>query len=73
MRESDFCWVFSDIESPSALGVRRDERESMLEQLCKHAISVWLKCRYDRWSNDENLLSIGLGKLILQSQGITPF
>ena len=73
MRESDFCWVFSDIESPSPLGVRRDERESMLEQLCKHAISVWLKCRYDRWSNDENLLSIGLGKLILQSQGITPF
>ena len=73
MRESDFCWVFSDIESPSALGVRRDERESVLEQLCKHAISVWLKCRYDRWSNDENLLSIGLGKLILQSQGITPF
>ena len=73
MRESDLGWVFSDIESPSALGVRRDERESMLEQLCKHVISVWLKCRYDRWSNDENLLSIGLGKLILQSQGITPF
>ena len=73
MRESDFCWVFSDIGTPSALGVRRDERESVLEQLCKHAISVWLKCRYDRWSNDENLLSIGFGKLILQSQGIAPF
>ena len=73
MIESDLRWVFSEIGTPSALGVRRDERESMLEQLCKHAISVWLKCRYDRWSNDENLLSIGLGKLILQSQGITLF
>ena len=73
MRESDFYWVFSDIGTPSALGVRSDERESVLEQLCKHAILGWLKCGYDRWSNDENLLSIGLGKLILHYQGITLF
>ena len=29
MRETNLGWVFSGIESPSALGVRRDERESV--------------------------------------------
>ena len=27
MRESDLGWVFSKIGTPSALGVRRDERD----------------------------------------------
>ena len=73
MRESDLYSVFIEIGTPSALGVRRDKRESVLEHYCKHPISGWLECAYDIWSNDENLLSIGLPKLILQSQGITPF
>ena len=29
MRETNLGWVFSGIGSPSALGVRRDERESV--------------------------------------------
>ena len=29
MREANLGWVFSEIGSPSALGVRRDERESV--------------------------------------------
>ena len=55
MRETDLGWVFSAIGSPSALGVRRDEGESV-EQQCKQPISWWLECGSDRWSNDENLL-----------------
>ena len=41
MRETDLGWVFSDIGSPSTLGVRRDERESA-GTMCKHPMSGWL-------------------------------
>ena len=45
----------------------------MLEQLCEHTISERLECGCDRGSNDENLLLIGLPKLIFQSQSFTAF
>ena len=48
-------------------------RERVLELNYKHPISGWLECVSDRGFNDENLLSIGLPKLILQSQGLTAF
>ena len=55
MREIDLGWVFSGIGSPSALGVRRDERESV-EKYCKQPISWWLECGSDKGSNYEILL-----------------
>ena len=55
MRKTDLCWVFSGIVSPSVLGVRRDERESV-DQQCKQPISGWLEFGSDRGSNDETLL-----------------
>ena len=51
MRKTDLCWVFT----PSVLGVRRDERESV-DQQCKQPISTWLEFGSDRGSNDETLL-----------------
>ena len=33
MRETNLGWVFSGIGSPSALGVRRDERERVLNSI----------------------------------------
>ena len=36
MRETDLGWVFSGIGSPSALVVRRDERESMFNSIVKN-------------------------------------
>ena len=38
MRESDLGWMFSEIGTPSGLGLRRDKRERVLEQLCEHTI-----------------------------------
>ena len=48
--------MFSEIGTPSGLGLRRDERERVLEQLCEHTISERLECGCDRGFNDENLL-----------------
>ena len=48
-------------------------RERLLELNCKNPISGWIKRGSDRGFNDENLLSIGLPKLIFQSQGLTVF
>ena len=48
-------------------------RDKVLELNCKHLISGWLERGSDRGFNDENLLSIGLPKLIFQSQGLTVF
>ena len=48
-------------------------RERVLELNYKHPISGWLERVSDRGFNDENLLSIGLPKLIFQSQGLTAF
>ena len=36
MRKTDLGWVFSGIGSPSALGVRRDERERVLNSSVKN-------------------------------------
>ena len=33
MRETDLGWVFSGIRSPSALGVMREKRESVLNNV----------------------------------------
>ena len=56
MRESDLGWMFSEIGTPSGLGLRRDEREReierVLEQLCEHTISERLECGCDKGSND---------------------
>ena len=67
--------MFNEIGTPSGLGLRRDERERerVLEQQCEHTIPGRLECACDRGSNDENLLQIGLQKLIFQSQGFTAF
>ena len=73
MRESNSGGVFSEIGTPSALEVRRDERESVVEQLYKHPILGWLECGCDRGSNDDNLLQISLLKFIFQSQCFTAF
>ena len=48
-------------------------RGRVLELNYKHPISEWLERVSDRGFNDENLLSIGLPKLIFQSQGLTAF
>ena len=56
MRESDLGWMFSEIGTPSALGLRRDERERVLEQKYEHTISGRHECGCDRGLNDENLL-----------------
>ena len=48
--------MFSEIETPSGLGLRRDERERVLEHQCEYTISERLECGCDRGSNDENLL-----------------
>ena len=48
-------------------------RERLLELNFKNPISGWIKCGSDRGFNDKNLLWIGLPKLILKSQSITPF
>ena len=48
-------------------------RERVLELNCKHPISGWLERGSDIGFNDENLLAIGLPKLIFQSQGLTAF
>ena len=48
--------MFSEIGTPSGLGLRRHETERVLEQLCEHTISERLECGCDRGSNDENLL-----------------
>ena len=34
MRESDLGWMFSEIGTPSGLGLRRDEREREREREC---------------------------------------
>ena len=65
--------MFSGIGSRSTLGVMRYERERVLELNCKHPILGWLERGSDREFNDENLLLIGLPKLIFQSQGLTAF
>ena len=65
--------MFSKIGTPSTLGVWRDDRERVLEYQCEHPISGWVECGCDGWSNGENLLSIGLPKLILKTQSIIPF
>ena len=48
-------------------------RERLLELNYKNPISGWIKRGSDRGFNDKNLLSIGLPKLIFQSQGLTAF
>ena len=45
----------------------------MLDQWSKYLIPGLIEYGCDRGSNDENLLLIGLPKLIFQSQGFTAF
>ena len=49
--------MFSEIETPSGLGLRRDERErECLNSSVNTQFSGRLECGCDRGSNDENLL-----------------
>ena len=57
MGESHLGWVLSEIETPSGLGMRREERGRESSWIVVWTpISGWLECGCDRGSNDENLL-----------------
>ena len=57
MGESHLGWVFSEIGTPSGLGMRREERERESSWIVVWTpILGWLECGWDRGSNDENLL-----------------